>query len=68
LGFRAELRRELKWGNWVLLFFWVLLEVPRSGTEEGGQFVCTLCYLGDLIGLLGYLPVVCMGPVSLGQG
>jgi hypothetical protein len=38
-SFYAELRRELKWGNWGLLFFEVLLGVPRGLIEEGGQFV-----------------------------
>jgi hypothetical protein len=30
-------------------FFEVLLVVPRSAVEEGGQHVCTLCVLGDYL-------------------
>jgi hypothetical protein len=44
--FYAELRRELFGGNLNLLFFGVLVEVPREVTEEGGQLCFTLCVLG----------------------
>jgi hypothetical protein len=35
-GFHADLRRELDWGNWELVFFGVLVGTPREATEEGG--------------------------------
>jgi hypothetical protein len=47
LGFYAELRRELGWGNWKLDFFDGLLVVPRRSGEEGGQLVCFLSDLGE---------------------
>jgi hypothetical protein len=37
LGFYAELRRELVWGNLKLGFFEVLGVSPRGFTEEGGD-------------------------------
>jgi hypothetical protein len=40
LGFYAELRRKLEWGNLRLGFFEVLGVSPRGFTEEGGTFVC----------------------------
>jgi hypothetical protein len=51
LGFHADLRRELNRRNLDLVFFGVLIGVPRGSTEEGGQlvfpFVCEgefMCY------------------------
>jgi hypothetical protein len=40
LGFYAELRRELIWGNWDWGFFGVLVVSPRRLVEEGGPMVC----------------------------
>jgi hypothetical protein len=37
--FHAELRRECVWGNLDLVFFGVLVGVPREGTEGGGTTV-----------------------------
>jgi hypothetical protein len=37
-------------GEFEIGFFGVLFGCPRGDGEEGGQFVFTLCYLGDLIG------------------
>jgi predicted metal-binding membrane protein len=51
----ADLRRELNWGNLVLMFFWVLSGSPRGYTEEGGPLVhfeglfCVGWKWGDLI-------------------
>jgi hypothetical protein len=49
LRFYAELRRELKWGNFKLELFWVLLVGPRRFTEEGGQLVLLLCIWGSVM-------------------
>jgi hypothetical protein len=46
LGNRAELRRELFWGNLNLDFFGVLGGGPRRVTEEGGQW----CAIGGISG------------------
>jgi hypothetical protein len=46
LGFCAELRREFKWRNLDLFFFWFLVVGPRRGGEEGGP----LCaFWGNLL-------------------
>jgi hypothetical protein len=45
LGFYAELRREIIWGNLDLTFFDVLLGVPRRCVEEGG----TMCAFGGIL-------------------
>jgi hypothetical protein len=42
LGFYADLRRELGWGNFKLDFFEGLGGFPRETIEEGGQTVCIL--------------------------
>jgi hypothetical protein len=46
LGFCADLRREINWGNLNYRFFGVLLVGPRGPIEEGGTIVCIL---GELI-------------------
>jgi hypothetical protein len=46
LGFHADLRREIKRGNFKWGFFWGLLVVPRGATEEGGQLVFLLGNVG----------------------
>jgi hypothetical protein len=48
-GFCAELRREYNWGNFILVFFRVLLGVPRGGCEEGGPFSVSLCAFGGIL-------------------
>jgi hypothetical protein len=47
LGFYADLRRELDWGNWELVFleFWSGLHV--SLLRRGDNLVCILCSLGE---------------------
>jgi hypothetical protein len=40
LGFYAELRRDLDWGNLELGFFEDLFGGPRGATEEGGPMGC----------------------------
>jgi hypothetical protein len=52
LGFCAELRRELRGGNWNLGTFWGLGGSPRRCTEEGGPFMCQFVYLGEFVVLL----------------
>jgi hypothetical protein len=47
LGIYAVLRREIGWGNLSLMFFGVLLGVPREGTEEGGPLVFPFVRLGE---------------------
>jgi hypothetical protein len=43
-GCHADLRREFVWGNFNLLFFWVLGGSPRRAVEEGGH-LCSLCVI-----------------------
>jgi hypothetical protein len=50
LRFHAELRREFEGGDWELVSFEVSGRWAHVGGEEGGQFVCFLCVLGDLFG------------------
>jgi hypothetical protein len=52
-GFYAVLRRELRRGNWVLLFFGILAGDPRGLVEEGGRFVFPLVHWGNLIVSVG---------------
>jgi hypothetical protein len=49
LGNHADLRRDLFWGNLKLAFFWVLLGVPRRGSEEGGHLCVSFRCLGEFI-------------------
>jgi hypothetical protein len=53
LGSHADLRREMRWGNLGLAFFWVLLGDPRGGNEGGGQLVLSRVCLGEFIVLIG---------------
>jgi hypothetical protein len=53
LGTHADLRREIVWGNFNLLFFWSLGGSPRESIEEGGHS----CVLGELKCQLGSLIV-----------
>jgi hypothetical protein len=64
-GFYADLRRELKWGNLNLAIFGVLFRVPRESTEEGGQFVCFLVHLRELLCQLEVNCVLLMEEVSI---
>jgi hypothetical protein len=49
LGFHADLRRELFWGNLKLEFFGFMGGVPRGCTEEGGQFVFHFVLWGEFV-------------------
>jgi hypothetical protein len=64
-GFYADLRRELRWGNLNLAVFGVLFGVPRESTEEGGQFVCFLVHLSELLCQLEVNCVLLMEEVSI---
>jgi hypothetical protein len=46
-GIHADLRRDLKWGNLVLMVFLVLGRDPRELIEEGGQLVLLFVLLGE---------------------
>jgi hypothetical protein len=48
LGCHADLRRELKGGNLILVVFGDLGVGPRKSTEEGGHFVFSFVCLGVL--------------------
>jgi hypothetical protein len=50
LGFHADLRREIKWGNLKWDSFGVLFGGPRRSTEEGGPFMCQFVHLGEFWG------------------
>jgi hypothetical protein len=53
LGFCAELRRELRWGNLRGVVFCVLGVCPRRLGEEGGQLMF-LCVWGNFVeGIVG---------------
>jgi hypothetical protein len=52
--FHAELRRECDWGNLDLVFFGVLVGVPREAIEEGGHYCVLWCVWGNF--KLGYSP------------
>jgi hypothetical protein len=52
LGFHAELRREINWGNLKWDSFGVLFGGPRRDTEEGGPFMCQFVHLGEFWGVL----------------
>jgi hypothetical protein len=49
LGSYADLRRDLKGGNFNLLFFEGLGWVPRRFIEEGGRFVQLVCTFGGIL-------------------
>jgi hypothetical protein len=55
--FHADLRREMFWGNFNLVFLMGLGVVPRGGVEEGGTtcaFWGNLCHLKEFCRLLVY--------------
>jgi hypothetical protein len=52
LGFYADLRRELWWGNLDLMVFWFLGVCPRGSTEEGGQLVLLFCAFGGIFNVV----------------
>jgi hypothetical protein len=52
--FTLNCEENFGWGNFIWSFLRVLLGVPRSSCEEGGQLVFRRVFLGILLELLSY--------------